>query len=279
MEELESHIFSHSGRLSPRLTDKHDSISLIGIQDESILFNNGWNDKNERILINLGENAAAYKWMHEKSHIFYGTINKITTVFSLLLSTSLSVESTINFNICTTEDKSLEIFKKAGIYLVAIITAIQQFLQYEGRSEAHFNHSAKFSAIYTDIQQKLSVYRRDRGNAQQYLSKKIKEYDSTSMSGPGINSIIIYQLKRTFKGIRLPIIADNIENIEVIPEISQDNLGNLSNLENMNACMRIQGDNDKDVQAIPMEAIKKLNGFYINNKKGEYEYDRFINGN
>ena len=39
--------------------------------------NNGWNDKNERIIISVGENAASYKWMHEKCANYHKFIYKL----------------------------------------------------------------------------------------------------------------------------------------------------------------------------------------------------------
>jgi hypothetical protein len=47
--------------------------STIPDKLDLIALNNGWNDKNERIIISIGENAASYKWMHERSASYYKT--------------------------------------------------------------------------------------------------------------------------------------------------------------------------------------------------------------
>ena len=58
-----------------------------------LLLNNAWNDKNERLIISIGENAASYKWMHEKSHSKYKLYNKILSILTILLNGVLSTQT------------------------------------------------------------------------------------------------------------------------------------------------------------------------------------------
>lgn len=58
-----------------------------------MLLTNGWNDKNERIVISIGENAASYKWMHEKSAIHYALYHRVFGILLIVFSTALSAES------------------------------------------------------------------------------------------------------------------------------------------------------------------------------------------
>jgi len=179
--------------------------------------NNGWNDKNEKIIISLGENASSYKWMHERSSSMYKLIHKIFSIVLILFSTGLSAESIIPND---SNDVAISVLRRVFTYIITVLTVLQNFLNMEQLSEKHMYASVRFSELYHDIQKQMCMFRKDRDNASIYLSNALKKYDSLVVNGPGINNIILTQFKNAFKNaeISIPDIADRIQKIEIITE-------------------------------------------------------------
>lgn len=196
---------------------KNEQPSDINLKIDILSLTNGWNDKNETIVISIGENAASYKWMHEKSAAFYSMMNRIVSVIMIMFSTGLSAETilpTDNSNV------ALNVIRRILTYIVTFFTVLQNFMKYEQLSEQHISAAMAFSQLYHDIQQQMCMYRKDRINATIYVSTVLKQYDSLVVKGPTIDENIIKQFKNTFRNadIALPDIADKIQKIEIISE-------------------------------------------------------------
>lgn len=257
--------------------------------------NNGWNDKNERILISIGENAASYKWMHERSSSFYLTINKALSMIMILFTTGLSAETLIPSN---NNNLALDIVRRIFTYLVTVLSVIQNFLKYEQLSEQHINAASSFSQLYHEIQQQMCMYRKDRNNATKYMAEILKRYDTLVVNGPQINNIIVNQFKNAFKNadISIPDIADRIQKIEIISEpvgIRNINVGgndtvsipmpaakstkakSVCNLQQIHNAFQIQGDiSDHDVKQRDIE-MQELRKKFLR-EKSNYEYTRYL---
>jgi hypothetical protein len=267
----------------------------------------GWNDKNERIIISIGENAASYKWMHDKCSSSYKFYNQITNIILIIFTTSLSAETLIPNN--SDNQFSIDIFRRIFTYVSTIVSVLVNFLNFQRLSEKHLNSSKEFSQLYHDIQQQMCMYRRDRHNATKYVTHILKSYDSLILSSPNISNRVIKQFKDTFKNsdISVPDIADRIQKIEIITEqsgstnengntnsIQMKNLTKnktvldskqtpglshygISNLEQIHNVFQIHGDiSDKDIQNANSNQLKQLRNKFLK-EKSSYEYDRFMN--
>lgn len=252
-----------------------------------LFMNNGWNDNNEKIMMKLGENSAAYKWMHEKSYSIFNTINGVLNMIIVIMGTSLSAESVVRDD--PVANTGLEIFKSVGIYTVTILTVILNFLRLEERSSNHRNQSVKFLELYQDIQNKMSMYRRDRPDSQEYITKMLKRYDTYVLTGPDINTFVVNKYKSTFKNNIIdtidPIkpvteVTTFVNNPESPPGITENTLEGITpnvSLRDINMCVQMHGDiTDKNVKDMDNDVIKKLNNYYID-KQSKYQYERFIN--
>lgn len=267
-----------------------------------LVLNNGWNDKNEKIIISIGENAASYKWIHENCASYHRDVYKTISILLIILSTGLSTETFIN-----SEDPIVKIIIRIIIYLITVISVSQNFLKSEETGEKHFMAANEFGKLYHDIQQQMCMFRRDRINATKYVSDCLKLYDSLIINNPDINSYILKKFKSTFKNsdIALPDIADKIQKIEIITEpqsytitnidnnleeeyeentINQNNINipkknnlntNLSNnLASIHNAFQIHGDfSDKDLENINYTELQQIKNKLF---KYNYEYERFL---
>lgn len=271
---------------SPELPQKIDLMIL----------NNGWNDKNERMIISIGENAASYKWMHEKSASYYSTCHRIFGILLIVTSTALTAESILP------DDKNnlaLSITRRIFTYIITILSVVGNFLKLAKMSEQHLAAAVVFSKLYHDIQQQMCMYRRDRKNATKYAGDVLKQYDTLVVNGPVISSKIIAQFKKVFQtsDIALPDIADRIQKIEIVteslPPPSTSNTAvttrkkqvdfqdkrygryGMNNLQEIHKCFQISGDiTDNDIQNATPTQIAELKHKYLTGKS-EFEYERF----
>lgn len=267
-----------------------------------MLLTKGWNDKNERIVISIGENAASYKWMHEKSAAQYAMYNKIFGVLMIVFSTVLTAETVVpNDN----NNLALSIVRRVITYIITLLSVIANFLKFAKVSEQHMSSALAFSKLYHDIQQQMCMYRRDRRNATKYVADVLKEYDSLVVTGPAISTKIITEFKNAFKSsdISLPDIADRIQKIEIvsetpaqqsiIPQLSANNVSKgikntpnnteakrygrygLNNLQEIHDCFQISGDiSDKDIQNATQSQLRDMRNKYLTGKS-DFEYQRF----
>ena len=244
--------------------------------------NNGWNDKNETIIISVGENAASYKWMHEKCANHHKFPHKFLSIFLIVLSTGLTAETIFP----ETDDFVLSIVKRTIIYVVNVLTVLQTFFRSEEVGEKHLVAAGAYSSLYHEIQQQMCMFRRDRINATKYVSDCLKQYDTLIINSPDINLHVVRMFKKTFKNtdISLPDIADKIQKIEIITEdvnngddykntsISSSKK-NCNNLQEIHNAFQIQGDiTDKELENINYTDLRKK----FLKQKSEYEYNRFL---
>jgi hypothetical protein len=184
-----------------------------------MFLNNGWNDKNERIVISIGENAASYKWMHERCSLRHRIVYMSMNVLLIVVSTGLSAETIIPHD---KDNLTMTIFRRIFTYIVTTISILQNFFKSQELVEKHSMYANLFSELYHDIQQQMCMYRRDRVHATKFVAERLKQYDSLVVNGPDIDRGVLKLFKTTFQNsdIALPDIADRIQKIEIITEPS-----------------------------------------------------------
>lgn len=187
-------------------------------------FNQSWNDSNEQLIVSVGENAASYKWMHEKSSSQYYSRHQVISFILVVLTIGLSGESLLE-KLDGTRNINIDILRYVFTYLITIVTVIQSFLKYQKYGADHKNVSLKFSDLYNDIRQMMTMYRKTRKNANEYIRNCTQRYDALIMEAPDIPWNIIQRYKKIVdEHISQPTIADRIQNISII---SEKPIGNL----------------------------------------------------
>ena len=288
--------------------DDDEAFNNIILKTKKQNINKGWNDKNEMLIISIGENASSYKYMHERSSEICQTMHKIFKITLIIASTLLTVLTTApesnNVN-------SLVILRYIITYMVTLLSVLLHFLQYGYLSERHNQAVSEFSKIYHDIQHQMCLYRRDRHIAYEYLSKILKKYDTLIMISPSVNRYVLNHFKKTFttNEISIPEISKKIQKINIIEELpvnnsnSNSNSGNGSGNGNGNGSgsggggsggivdsdsdnnsksihintFTINGDiTDNDIECCNPKNIKKLRERFFK-ENSTYEYMRFLN--
>jgi hypothetical protein len=238
----------NSNDSSASLLEKDIVLNKLNI----LLFNNGWNDKNEKLIIGIGYNSDIYKKLHKKTASFYKKINKGINLSILILSIFLTTDSIINL----LQANVLLIVQKLVLFIVTIISIVNSFLKYGELSEQHLQAANSFSIIYNDIRNLMCIYRKDRMNAVKYIQKIIKEYDYLEISSPEIPSRYIKEMENTIKKDNITGISINkFREIEVVinnDDKDNDNISNnsknkfkinnMQNLGEIHECFKIDGE-------------------------------------
>lgn len=240
--------------------DKPQNVDTVKTKLASMIVNNSWNDKNERLIVSIGENSACYKWMHEKSAQMYNFMSTGLGLALVILNTGLSAQTLIPNNIV--------IIQNVIIYIVTLISVIKSFLKYEELTSKHLLSAGKFGEIYHKIQQQMVLYRKDRINAVEFIRKTLQHYDQLIVSGPEINQLVRNKFKRLFlsSNISVPDIADRIQRIEIITE-TPGNSGS-SQEENVNGSRSIRAnlfciqnditDEDLSTESLQLDDLKDI---------------------
>jgi hypothetical protein len=199
---------------SKRHSDEETQTSLENKVDV-INVNRQWNNANEELIVSIGENAASYKWMHEKCCSIYTHRNQIVSFILVLFGLILSAESIVP----ETNQQSLDILRRVFTYLITIGNVIQSFLKYQELSVIHKSMGGKYSDLYNDIRQMMTMYRKTRPMANDYINEIIKRYDSLLIEGPEIEGSVVRQYKKIVSDdISQPTLADRIQKIKIISE-------------------------------------------------------------
>jgi hypothetical protein len=230
--------------------------------NQILFINNGWNDNNEKILKNLLITSTDYKWAHTLAMNLNILLYNIFSITLIILSTGLSIE------ISTKNTEQYVMYKNVSIYIMTVLTVVQKFLKLEETSTIHKNALAKHSKLYHEIQQKLSMYRRERGDADSYITRVIRDMDEI-LNDINVNSFVSWRFRVKF-GRSLSISGtDNTTNNVTSPSNLESNCLDINNA--------VQNDiSDKTIQDMSQTTINKLNVYHLQNKQLEYEYSRML---
>ena len=185
-----------------------------------------WTKDHEKILVDWGDKAMCYRWLHSKSHNIYNRVNTYFTIPVIIMST---LTGTANF----AQDRVPENYR--GYYsmgigfvniLAGIITTIQQFLKISELNEAHRVSSISWDKFYRKIRVELSKPPYERQIVYDFLKSCTEEFDRLMETSPTIDKKVIVLFNETFNGklldenkkqlfnqLKKPEICDSLESV------------------------------------------------------------------
>ena len=181
-----------------------------------ININKQWNDANEELLVSIGENAASYRWMHEKCSRIYNNrdygISSFLVLCGMILSTKTIVDTDRSNNV-------VDIVMSIFTYLLTLGNIVNSFLNNRQLSLSHKSISGKYAELYNDIRQLMTMYRRTRPIANDYVNETLKLYDNYILESPDILDNVVKEYKRIVdEGVSQPNVASRIQRIKIITE-------------------------------------------------------------
>ena len=209
-----------------------------------------WSVDHERILVEWGDKAMCYRWLHSKSNSLYASLNAWYTIPCIIIST---LAGTANFaqQRVPVQYQGMFTMVVGGINILGgIISTIQQFLKITQLNEAHRVSSIAWDKFYRNIKIELAKHPKERMHVIQMIKICKEEFDRLMETSPVIPDKIINEFKNSFKH------SNDFEKI-VKPEVC-DVLTSTENFRNpwFNDDNKLSRDNELE-QMKQMRNLKK----------------------
>lgn len=271
--------------MEPVIIKKLESISSSDSKLNKVdilILNNGWNDKNEKLVVSIGYSSSIYKNLHEKTAYRYAFCNKLINLPLLMLTVILSTNAITDFL-----DSQYVIIRKLIVFVVTIFSVLNTFMNYTELSTKHLHSANSFNIIYNDIRNTMCIYRKDRQNAVKYIQTIMKEYDHLEVSSEEIPKSLIKKMKdklnKKTESQHIVMPTGDFQEIEVIIENNKGkiidetkfDINNTHNLKDIHDCFKIDGELS-ECDNITFDDLNhsKLRGL---NLQTEYQMNRLNN--
>ena len=197
-----------------------DDIELIDDETfESIdLENNSniieWTPEHEQLLIEWGDKAMCYRWLHSKSNAMFSTLNTWYTIPVIVISTLTGTANFAQERVPLNFQTYFVMIVGGFNILAGIITTIQQFLKITQLNEAHRVSSIAWDKFYRNIKVEIAKHPHERMEVKQMVKLCKEEFDRLMETCPSIPEKIIQEFKiafkesETFKSVVKPEICD-----------------------------------------------------------------------
>lgn len=159
-----------------------------------------WSNQHEQILIEWGDKAICYRWLHAASHTTYAFKNRWFTVPVIIMSTLTGTANFAQERVPEDYQPMYSVIVGSINILAGIITTIQQFLKIGELNEAHRVSSISWDKFYRNIKLELGKSRLERMPAYQMLKISKEEFDRLMETSPSIDKKTVDLFNNTFSG-------------------------------------------------------------------------------
>ena len=174
-----------------------DVYENIDLDKQSIVIE--WTPEHEQLLIEWGDKAMCYRWLHSKANAMFSSLNTWYTIPVIVIST---LTGTANFaqERVPLQYQNLFVMIVGGFNILAgIITTIQQFLKITQLNEAHRVSSIAWDKFYRNIKVEVAKHPHERMEVKQMVKLCKEEFDRLMETCPSIPEKIIQEFKSAFK--------------------------------------------------------------------------------
>ena len=160
-----------------------------------------WTQHHEDILIDWGDKAKCYKWLHDRSHKKYKSMNTWFTIPVIILSTATGTANFAQYRLADGDTKS---YAPVAIGLVniftGVLTTIQQFLKVNELNEGHRVSSIGWDKFYRNIKVELSKHPGEREHVSILIKTCKEEFDRLIETSPDIDDDVVDDFVKEYTG-------------------------------------------------------------------------------
>ena len=173
-----------------------------------------WTQEHEQLLIEWGDKAMCYRWLHSKSNAMYSNLNTWYTIPVIIISTLTGTANFAQERVPLGFQNYFVMIVGGFNILAGIITTIQQFLKITQLNEAHRVSSIAWDKFYRNIKVEVAKHPQERMEVKQMIKLCKEEFDRLMETCPSIPEQIIQEFKlafkesETFKSVVKPEICD-----------------------------------------------------------------------
>ena len=175
-----------------------------------------WTKSTEELLVSWADIALCYTWIFDKSYRSYNRVNYKFTIPIIVLSTITGTLS-MSLNSLVSEDsvKTGQVVIGGVNIFIGILSTLQNFFRYAQLSEAHLSATRDWAKLHRNIKIELSIERKNRKPATEFVRYARQEYERLLNSRPVIPSAILMDFKRQYRysDVIKPEVVEKIKHI------------------------------------------------------------------
>jgi hypothetical protein len=159
-----------------------------------------WTKPTEELLVSWADIALCYTWIFDKSYRKYNHINYRFTIPIIVLSTITGTLS-MSMNSLLKEDQvntGQVVIGGVNIF-IGILSTLQNFFRYAQQSELHLSATRDWAKLHRNIKIELSIERKNRKPASEFVRSARQEYERLLNSRPVIPTSILEDFKRQYR--------------------------------------------------------------------------------
>lgn len=142
-----------------------------------------WNNKIEKVCINLSDKCIHFKNLHDEATTFYYNLDNYLSIFSIIVltATGTTTFATLSFN-----DIYINIIIGIIVYITAVVDSIKKFINPSEKNILHNNAMKQYSNLYHNIQKQLIMELEQRQSSKDYLGWITREFENLQANSPDL---------------------------------------------------------------------------------------------
>lgn len=226
-------------------TTNVNAIPDLGSEPETNNTGN-WNDKLEQAAKDIGDKSKSYKIMHiEQAQKTSTTYNQLM-ILGITLGPLSGIISGIGTVIESDTGPILPIISMVIGFLSGIIVSIIKFGKYDEVSNANKQAAARYTGIESNVRRQLSLYRKDRVDAIEYMKWLENKYEEMFLSAPLLPEDVYDKQVLTVKELGLEIPKKYENTITINKEYETAKIKEVMNNEDIEICVSEDGEEAED---------------------------------
>jgi F0F1-type ATP synthase assembly protein I len=203
-----------------------------------------WNDKLELAAKDIGDKSKSYKIMHiEQAQKTSTTYNQLM-ILGITLGPLSGIISGIGTVIESDTGPILPIISMVIGFLSGIIVSIIKFGKYDEISNANKQAAARYTGIESNVRRQLSLYRKDRVDAIEYMKWLENKYEEIFLSAPLLPEDVYEKQVLMVKELGLEVPEKYGQTITINKEYETTKIKEVMN--NQNIEIQVSEDEDKE---------------------------------
>lgn len=169
---------------------KESAVSVSNSLHDKVRIEQPWSHTIENLFHEIQEDLKLKITKHDRSGYHFKKLDARYGYPAILLA-SIMVPVSSLLNSCE-DDLAMKITNAAAYATIAIFSATSQYFNYGKKAEKHFNHSARYGDVLTDIRLELCKKAAFRQPADTFLQTTQMRVDSLNLSAPVIPEHIAF---------------------------------------------------------------------------------------
>ncbi len=155
-----------------------------------------WNSRGEDLINKWLIDIQKQKELHEMSGYYFKRLRKIWSLPTVVIPSIMSPISAV-----FSETKWIKYANMSAFISVGFLASVDSFYSFSTRKEKHFNHSARYAELQTEIDGEMFKEKKFRIQSDVFLTKIRMSYDILNTIAPVVPEYILrqYEIKQKLK--------------------------------------------------------------------------------